>query len=156
MSNICSASTGQLCDENKDGFAVVGGTLINDTLYVDDTTDLNTDINETIKSHNHIVNFSKAKRLGLNGQKCGIIIVNKKKHDSMPSLYIGSDRVQQISVAKFLGDMINDKGNNKDLILDRVNKGKSAMANCLALSNEVTMGIHYVQSLRKRQVKEKN
>jgi hypothetical protein len=41
--------------------------------------------------------------------------------------------------------MINEKGNNKDLVKDRVNKGKSVMANCLALCNEITMGIHYVE-----------
>ena len=42
--------------------------------------------------------------------------------------------------------MINEKGNNKDLVMDRSNKGKSVMANCLALCNEITMGIHYVQA----------
>ena len=45
---------------------MIGKVLVNDTLYVDDTTDLNTDINETIISHHHIDNFSNAKRLGIN------------------------------------------------------------------------------------------
>ena len=144
-SNFCSASTGELCDENYDGFAIVGSTVINDTLYVDDTTDLNTDINETIESHNHVVNFSKAKRLGLNVPKCGTIIVNKRKHDSMPSLWIDGECIKQMVVTKFLGDMINEKGNNMDLINDRTNKGKSAMVNCISLCSEVSMGRYFVQ-----------
>ena len=145
-SNICSASTAELCDENNDGYAVVGSTMINDTLYVDDTTDLNSDMNETEDSHNHVMNFSKAKRLGVNHEKSSTIIVNKKIHDSMPSLWIGNNRIKQVSVAKLLGDMINEKGNNKDLINDRVKKGKSAIINCLAFCSEVTMGTHYVEA----------
>ena len=143
-SNICSASTGELCNENTKGYAVIGTTLINDTLYVDDTIDLNTDINETEDSHNFIVNFSKAKRLSINHPKCGTIIINKKTHDSMPSLWIEDDCINQTRTAKVLGDMINEKGDNKDLISDRVKKGNATMVNCLALCNEITVGVHHV------------
>ena len=145
-SNICSASTGELCDENKDGFAIIGQVLVNDTLYVDDTTDLNTDINETVVSHHHVDNFSNAKRLGMNAPKCGILMINFRKHDSVPSLWIGDGRIERIMLAKFLGDMINDKGNNKDLIIDRVNKGKTVMAICFALCSEIAMGTYFVEA----------
>ena len=144
-SNICSASTGELCDENNDGYAVIGCTMINNTLYVDDTIDYNSDINETIVSHDHVNNFSDAKRLGMNQPKCGVMIINKKTHDSTPSLWIEGECIQQISETKVLGDMVNEKGNNKDLIKDRVKKGKSAMVNCLSLCNEITMGIYFAK-----------
>ena len=144
-SNLCSASTGELCDQNTKGYATIGSTMINDTLYVDDTTDLNSDMVEAAESHNYIVNFSKAKRLGLNHPKCGTIIINKKTHDSMPRLTIDNDVLKQISSTKFLGDMVNEKGDNKDLIADRVKKGKSVIVNCMALCNEITMGAHHVK-----------
>ena len=143
--NICSASTGELCDENNDGYAVIGCTMINNTVYVDDAIDYNSDINETIVSHDHVNNLSDAKRLGMNQPKCGVMIINKKTHDSTPSLWIEGDCIQQISETKVLGDMVNDKGNNKDLIKDRVKKGKSAMVNCLSLCNEITIGIYFAK-----------
>ena len=144
-SNICSASTGELCDENQDGFAVIGDVLINDTLYVDDTTDYNSDINETIDSHNHVVNFAKSKRLCINHEKCCCMIINKKAHDSMPSLKIGENCIKQVSSTKFLGDMVNEKGDNKDLVSDRVQKGNVVMINSLSLCNEVTLGAHHTK-----------
>ena len=80
---------------------MIGKVLVNDTLYVDDTTDLNTDINETIISHHHIDNFSNAKRLGMNAPKCGILMVNHRKHDSVPSLWIGDGQIDWIIVGQF-------------------------------------------------------
>ena len=47
-SNLCSASTGELCDTNFKGGASVGSLTINDILYVDDTTDANTSVVDTI------------------------------------------------------------------------------------------------------------
>lgn len=75
--NICSASTGELCDENNDGYAVIGCTMINDTLYADDTIDYNSDIDDIV-SLDHVNNLSDAKRLGMNQPKCGVMIINKK------------------------------------------------------------------------------
>ena len=116
-SNICSASTGELCDENNDGYAVIGCTMINNTLYVDDTIDYNSDINETIVSHDHINNFSDAKRLGMNQPKCGVMIINKKKHMTARHHYRSKVTAYNKSLKlKFLGDMVNEKGNNEDLI----------------------------------------
>ena len=47
-SNLCSASTGELCDSNNKGGASVGTTTISDILYVDDTTDPSTNIVDTL------------------------------------------------------------------------------------------------------------
>ena len=101
---------------------------------------------EATDSHNYIVNFSKAKRLGLNHPKCGTLIINKKTHDSMPLLQIDNDVLKQITTTKFLGDMVNEKGDNKDLIADRVKKGKAVIVNCMSLCSEITMGTHYVKA----------
>ena len=42
--------------------------------------------------------------------------------------------------------MVNEKGNNTDLIEDRTKKAKAAMISCLSMCNEVTMGLFFVSS----------
>ena len=93
-SNLCSSSTGELCDRNFSGGSNVGIVYINDLLYVDDTTDINTNINEVIASHQQVVNFAKSKRLLLNSTKCCMVIINKRTKDSIPTLYIGDGEMK--------------------------------------------------------------
>ena len=145
-SNICSASTGEICNYNTKGGASVGTLTISDVLYVDDTTDPNTDIVDTIMSHDEIVNFSLSKRLSLNQPKCCIITINKKSTDSVPTLIICRRQVQHVSKSKFLGDIVNEKGTNSDLIGDRVSKGNAAIINCITMCNEVTLGIFFTKT----------
>ena len=121
-SNICSTSTAEICDQNLMGFATVGDTVINDILYVDDTTDPNTGINETVDSHYEIDNFTKSKRMSMNYTKCCILGFNMTMHDSIPTLLVDDNPIPHASKTKSVGDVINDKGTNKDLIEDRIKK----------------------------------
>ena len=41
--------------------------------------------------------------------------------------------------------MINERGTNTDLVSDRVKKGNATLINCLAMCNEGTMGLHFVE-----------
>ena len=145
-SNLCSSSTAQICDQNMMGGVYTGTFVINDVLYVDDTTDLNDDINETVESNQEIVNFAKSKRLSLNHPKCGLLTINKKPHHSNPTLKIGDGTIPQIKSTKLLGDIINEKGNNADMIDDKVKKAQAALINCLSLCNEVTLGLFFAKS----------
>ena len=49
-------------------------------------------------------------------------------------------------MAKFLGDIVNEKGSNTDMVYDKVRKAQAAMASNLAMCNEVTMGVHFVST----------
>ena len=100
-SNICSASTGELCDSNSLGYATIGNTMINNTLFVDDTSDYNSNINENIESHHQVVCFSHSKRLSLNHEKCVSMIMHRKAHNATPTLKIGNDAIQNVKVTKF-------------------------------------------------------
>jgi len=104
-SNLCSASTGELCTSNTKGGASVGTLTISDILYVDDTTDPNTTIIDNIESHEEIVNFSLSKRLSLNRPKCCVLTINRKCTDSVPTLIIGEGKVPHVTKSKFLGDI---------------------------------------------------
>ena len=50
-------------------------------------------------------------------------------------------------MASYLGDHFNSQGNNKNLIEERVKKGKACIINSMALCKDVTMGIHAVATL---------
>ena len=145
-SNLCSSSTAQICDYNHKGGMFTGTFVINDLLYVDDTTDINDDINETELSHQEVVNFSKCKRLTINHPKCALLTINKKAHHSNPTLTIGDGTIPQVERTKALGDMVNQRGNNVDLIEGKVKSAKAAMTECLSMCNEVTMGLFFVES----------
>ena len=145
-SNLCSASTAQLCDYNLKGGTYTGSFVINDLLYVDDTTDINDDIVETDSSHQEVVNFSKYKRLTVNHPKCALLTINKKPHHSNPTLTIGDGIIPQVQRTKALGDIVNEKGNNVDLIDGKVKNAKAALTECLSMCNEVTMGLFFIES----------
>ena len=145
-SNLCSSSTAQLCDTNLRGGTYTGTFVINDLLYIDDTTDVNDEVNEVDLSHQEVVNFSKSKRLSIKYCKCALLTINKKTHHSNPKLNIGQGVIPQVKCTKCLGDMVNDKGNNVDLVEHKVANAKAAMVNCLSLCNEVTLGLYFVTS----------
>ena len=145
-SNLCSASTAQICDYNHAGGTYTGSFVINDLLYVDDTTDVNDDINETDASHQEVVNFSKYKRLTVNHPKCALLTVNKKPHHSSPTLTIGDGAIPQVQRTKALGDTVNEKGNNVDMVEGKVKSAKAALTESLAMCNEITMGLFFVES----------
>ena len=145
-SNLCSSSTAQLIDRNKAGGIYTGSFIINDILYVDDTLDLNDDINETVLSHHEVEDFSKSKGLMVNHPKCAVMTVNKKAHHSNPTLTIGGGIIPQVKHTKVVGDVVNEKGSNTDMIEDKILRAKAALTSCLSLCNEITLGLFFVES----------
>ena len=143
---LCSSSTAELCNRNHSGGVLVGSMTINDLIYVDDTTDVNTNIAEHVASHNEIVNFAWSKGLALNYPKCGQMIINQKSTTPVPTLIIGDGVVGQVKSGKVLGDVVNEQGTNIDLIDDRVKKGIGVIVSSLSICNEVTTGICFVMS----------
>ncbi len=143
---LCSSSTAELCDRNKIGGVLVGSAVISSLIYVDDTTDVNTNIADHVDSHNEVVNFSLSKGLGLNYSKCVQMILNQKSTTPTPTLTIGDGVVKQVKSTKCVGDTVNDRGTNVDMIDDRVKKGLGAIVSSLSICNEVTMGISFVES----------
>ena len=48
--------------------------------------------------------------------------------------------------AKYLGDIFNSKGDNTDMVVDRVNKGLKCMISSISLASEITLGIHLIHT----------
>ena len=50
-------------------------------------------------------------------------------------------------IAKYLGDEFNNKGTNTHLVEERVKKGKACIVSAMSLCNDITMGIHAIETL---------
>jgi hypothetical protein len=144
--DLCSCSTAELADENSGGVSV-GSFTIGSILYVDDMNLMNNTSEDTMKSHEMATNFKRRKRIGFSYDKCLIMVVNKKAADPIPNLDIDGKPMKSTKCIKVLGDMFNDKGNNKDLIADRLKRGTSCTVNSISLCNELSLGTYTVLTL---------
>ena len=143
---LCSSSTAEFADENVGGVAV-GSLSIGSLLYVDDMNLLCMNAVETQKTHFRAMSFSKRKRLKYKQKKCLLMIANKKKQDAVPVLDIDGTPMAQANLIKVLGDLFNDKCNNKDLIDDRLRRANLCIVNSMSLCNELSLGIYSLQTL---------
>ena len=144
---LCSSSTAEVVEFKTTGGASIGKVNIGALVFVDDITDINTNINDVCSSHSSIVQFGINKRLEFGVPKCVIMAINTKCHDSIPTLYIDGQPLKVVNEAKCLGDIFNNKGNNNSLISDRVKSADSIIINTFALCNDITLGLHCIETL---------
>ena len=93
-----------------------------------------------------MVNFSRKKRQPLNEDKCVILPINVPAGMAIPVLYVNGHQMKSCDKAKYLGDIFNAKGNDNDLINDRVAKGMMSMICCMGLVSEITLGAFLINS----------
>ena len=144
---LSSTSIAECCDEQREGGATIGTVSVRSLAYVDDLLGLNDSIRDVHRSHNVVTLFSKKKRTPLNEEKCDVLPVNVPNKDATPVLYVNGREMDIRSFVKYLGDIFNSKGNNQDMIEDRVLKGMKCMISSIALASELTLGIHLIQTL---------
>ncbi len=70
---LCSASTAEITKEDLGSGYQIGLSNIKCLVYVDDIAGTNNSIQDTYKTHESIVWFSKKKRLALNASKCMVM-----------------------------------------------------------------------------------
>ena len=131
---LSSASIAECCDEHKEGGAMIGSLSIRSLAYVDDLMGMNHAVRDVHKSHRVVVFFSKKKRVDLNEEKCVVLPINVTDKDAIPVLYVNGRELDVVDVTRYLGDMFNSKGNDNDLIADRVTKGMACMISSIALA----------------------
>ena len=140
---ICSASTAEYCEESKG--ILVGRIRVNALAYVDDIVEISTNKQDASTAHTKAINFAKRKKLRYSVNKCKTMLINGKKGDMPPELYVEDNIIENVSNLKYLGDIFNCKGNNTDLIEDRIKRGTIAMINIEALMLEVQLGRHTIR-----------
>ena len=144
--DLCSCSTAEMADENVGGVGV-GSFNVGALLYVDDMILLCTNDVEASETHLRAVGFSIKKRLKFSHEKCFLLIAFKKKQDAVPDLDIDGSPVALTKTVKVLGDLFNDKGNNKDLINDRIKRGNASIVNSISLCTELNLGKYSLVTL---------
>ena len=137
-SPMCSASTAEYCGTSK---GVCMGTLLIDSLvFVDDMLDVSLSWGDAHKSHENSVIFSFKKKMNHKGKKCKSLVANKKKKNLLPNLMIGDEATENASVIEYLGDIFNAKGDNSDMIKDRVRRGIAAIVSIEAIMSDLQLG----------------
>ena len=141
-SPMCSASTAEYCETNK---GVCVGTVIVDSLvFVDDMLDVSLTWEDAHKAHENSVIFSFKKKMNHKSSKCKSMVTNKRKSDLFPELLIGNEIVENVSSIEYLGDIFNAKGDNSDMVKDRVKRGVAAMISIEAIMADLQLGSHTV------------
>ncbi len=145
-SPMCSATTAEYCDIN---IGIPIGTATVATLaFVDDIADISGCSKDAITAHLNALEFALKKKLNFAPDKCFIMIVNKKSGDEIPELYINGEKMDNVDLTKYLGDIFNSKGNNEDLMNDRVKRGKAAMISIQGFMREICLGVHTLSVYR--------
>jgi hypothetical protein len=104
-------------------------------------------VSDVHDSHGNVTFFSDKKRQKLNEKKCVVLPVNTRKHDCFPILKVNGKEMKIVSTAVYLGDVFNYKGNNQDLVSDRVARGMMCLVTSFALISDVSMGCYCVLTL---------
>ena len=144
---MCSTSTAEFAAMNKVTGFPIGSTNINSMILVDDIANVNLSADGVIMSHKFMQLFSMIKRLPLSGPKCFILPINVPRLFTIPVLSVGDFTMEIVDKALYLGLFHNSKGNNVDMIDDRVQKATTCMVSILAMCQEVTLGIYIIRSL---------
>ena len=143
--SLCSSSTGEYCGINVG--VCVGDLLIASLLYVDDIVDLSLSIEDCIAAHVNAIHFANKKKLRYSGTKCFVLVVNGRGKVDAPKLIIDDqNNVIVVTEITYLGDVFNSKGDNDNLIEDRVKRGIKAMVTIASLMSEVDVGSHHVST----------
>ena len=139
-SPMCSASTAEHCETNKG--ICVGTLIISSLAFVDDMLDVSLTWDDAHKAHENSVTFSFRKKMSHKSKKCKTLVTNKKKKDLLPELFIGDEVIENASTIEYLGDIFNNKGDNSDLIKDRVKRGIAAIVSVEAIMADLQLGTY--------------
>ena len=116
-----------------------GSVEIKTSLFVDDISDLNSCKTTATLSNKVFVNIQHQKHETFSAEKCELLLVNKKECDSLP---LNSDKINSVQRARYLGNLLNEKGNYLDLCQGRADRAKTTVTELCALSNckEINFG----------------
>ena len=142
---LCSSSTGEYGEENVG--VCIGTVVIPSLLYVDDLVDMTSSPADCVRAHENAVLFGKKKKLKFSATKCYIMSMNNNSDVSFVLEIDGENNVVPSDKIVYLGDVFNDKGDNCDLITDRLERGTKAMFTIASLMAETDVGVHRISTM---------
>ena len=138
--DLCSVSTGEYCGQNK-GVAV-GTCCISSLAFVDDMLDVSENSYDAEMAHLQALVFSHRKKMTYNSPKCKGMVVNKKKGERLPIMFIEDAVIEIVAQIKYLGDIFQENGKNDALVKDRISRGVAAILRIEAILCEIQFGKH--------------
>ena len=70
------------------------------------------------------------------GEKCELLLVNRKECDSLP---LNSDKISSVQRVRYLDALLNEKGNYSDLCEDEADRAKTTVIQLCALSKGINL-----------------
>ena len=140
--NLCSSYTAGYCETNTG--CQIGTSVVASLAHVDDIADVSMNCADAEKAHQQAILFSDRKKLTLSGKKCESMVIFKTDNHQEPVLFIGDVRIKAVKMIKYLGDIFNEKGTNKDLKADRVGREIKCLVGIEAFMSETSFGIHSI------------
>lgn len=107
---------------------------------------INTNIEDVHHSHKTITFFASKKKMPLNEKKCNVLTINNKP-PYVVLILVNGKQMEYSEKIRYLGDIFNSRGNNKDLIQDRIQKGRRCLVNTISECRAVTCGCKEIQTL---------
>ena len=139
---LCSASTAEHCSLNKG--VNIGNVNISSLAHVDDILDLSSNCQDAESAHQKALKFSHMKKLTHSIKKCSNMIIFRPACSPSPHLEIDEKKIELVRLITYLGDVFNDKGTNKDLMKDRVDRGTRASIGIEAFMRESYFGVYKI------------
>ena len=113
-------------------------------MFADDISDPNSCKTTATLSNKVLEDIQHQKRVTFSAEKCELLLVNRKECDSLP---LNSDKINSVQRARYLGDLLNEKGNYLDLCEDRADRAKTTVIELCALSKGINFGHRQIESL---------
>ena len=100
--------------------------------FVDDIADLNSGSENAANSNKIIVGIQECRRLTFAAEKCRILKINS--FDFSNSVCVKGEDLKVVTQFKYLGDVLNSRGDNSEMIKDRVGKAVGTTNEIISLS----------------------
>ena len=139
--NNCS-----LDDNCAEGQGYVMGTVAIKALeFVDDIADLNSGSENAANSNKIIVGIQERKRLTFAAENCRILKINS--FDFSNTACVKGEDLKVVTQFKYLGDVLNSRGDNSEMIKDWVGKAVGTTNEIISLCKEVNFGKNQISNM---------
>ena len=139
--NNCSLD--RICVEGQ-GYQL-GSAYIKPLEYVDDVADPNNGFEEAIGSNADIERIQKEKRIHFSDDKSKLLKINNKS--TSRTITVSGVPLKLADRCKCLGDYFDEKGNNYELIKDRLSRATGSINELISLYKEAVFGRYQIENM---------
>ena len=124
---------------------VMGTVAIKTLDFVDDISDLSSGPENAANSNKIIVGIQERKRLTFAAEKCRILKIYS--FDFSNTVCVKGEDLKVVTQFKYLGDVLNSRGDNSEMIKDKVGKAVGTTNEIISLCREVNFGKNQIYNM---------